>query len=41
MNLIFYLGHTATFFINKLVLAKLMPERSHAGYTMVQPIDWG
>ncbi|NWO05124.1 MAG: 5-histidylcysteine sulfoxide synthase [Alteromonadaceae bacterium] len=25
--LIFYLGHTATFFINKLVLAKLLPER--------------
>lgn len=25
--LIFYLGHTATFFVNKLVLAKLLPER--------------
>ncbi|TVP60915.1 MAG: 5-histidylcysteine sulfoxide synthase [Halomonadaceae bacterium] len=25
--LIFYLGHTATFLINKLVLAKLLPER--------------
>lgn len=25
--LIFYLGHTATFFINKLVLAKTLPER--------------
>ncbi|MDO6822990.1 5-histidylcysteine sulfoxide synthase [Marinobacter sp. 1_MG-2023] len=25
--LIFYLGHTATFFINKLTLAKLLPER--------------
>ncbi|WP_339799395.1 5-histidylcysteine sulfoxide synthase [uncultured Marinobacter sp.] len=25
--LIFYFGHTATFFINKLVLAKLLPER--------------
>ncbi|WP_052750222.1 5-histidylcysteine sulfoxide synthase [Arsukibacterium sp. MJ3] len=25
--LIFYLGHTATFFINKLLLAKLIPER--------------
>ena len=29
--LIFYLGHTATFFINKLVLAKLLPERVDAG----------
>lgn len=28
--LIFYLGHTATFFINKLVLAKLLPERIDA-----------
>lgn len=25
--LIFYLGHTATFFVNKLILAKLLPER--------------
>lgn len=25
--LIFYVGHTATFFVNKLVLAKLLPER--------------
>lgn len=25
--LIFYIGHTATFFINKLVLAKLLPAR--------------
>ncbi|WP_339842846.1 5-histidylcysteine sulfoxide synthase [uncultured Halopseudomonas sp.] len=25
--LIFYYGHTATFFVNKLVLAKLLPER--------------
>jgi 5-histidylcysteine sulfoxide synthase/putative 4-mercaptohistidine N1-methyltranferase len=25
--LIFYFGHTATFFVNKLVLAKLLPER--------------
>lgn len=25
--LIFYLGHTATFFVNKLLLAKLLPER--------------
>ena len=25
--LIFYLGHTAPFFVNKLVLAKLLPER--------------
>ncbi len=25
--LIFYLGHTATFFVNKLVLAKLLPNR--------------
>ncbi|WP_019677423.1 5-histidylcysteine sulfoxide synthase [Arsukibacterium perlucidum] len=25
--LIFYLGHTATFFVNKLLLAKLIPER--------------
>ncbi|MFO8141745.1 MAG: 5-histidylcysteine sulfoxide synthase [Marinobacter sp.] len=25
--LIFYLGHTATFFVNKLMLAKLLPER--------------
>lgn len=25
--LIFYLGHTATFFVNKLVLAKLLPDR--------------
>src|SRR5665648_480443 len=25
--LIFYLGHTATFFINKLMLAGLIPER--------------
>jgi hypothetical protein len=25
--LIFYFGHTATFFVNKLLLAKLMPER--------------
>jgi 5-histidylcysteine sulfoxide synthase/putative 4-mercaptohistidine N1-methyltranferase len=28
--LIFYLGHTATFFINKLLLAKLIPERIDA-----------
>lgn len=28
--LIFYLGHTATFFVNKLVLAKLLPERIDA-----------
>jgi hypothetical protein len=27
--LIFYLGHTATFFVNKLVLAKRLPERIH------------
>lgn len=25
--LMFYLGHTATFFVNKLVLAKILPER--------------
>ena len=25
--LIFYFGHTATFFVNKLLLAKLIPER--------------
>jgi len=25
--LIFYMGHTATFFVNKLVLAKLLPQR--------------
>ena len=28
--LIFYFGHTATFFTNKLVLAKLLPERINA-----------
>jgi len=28
--LIFYFGHTATFFVNKLVLAKLLPERINA-----------
>jgi 5-histidylcysteine sulfoxide synthase/putative 4-mercaptohistidine N1-methyltranferase len=28
--LIFYLGHTATFFINKLLLAKLIPDRIDA-----------
>jgi 5-histidylcysteine sulfoxide synthase/putative 4-mercaptohistidine N1-methyltranferase len=28
--LIFYLGHTATFFINKLLLAKLLPDRIDA-----------
>ena len=28
--LIFYLGHTATFFINKLLLAKLIPKRIDA-----------
>ncbi|MBN2647364.1 MAG: 5-histidylcysteine sulfoxide synthase [Thiotrichales bacterium] len=27
--LIFYFGHTATFFTNKLVLAKLLPQRIH------------
>lgn len=30
--LIFYFGHTATFFINKLVLAGLLTERVHPGY---------
>lgn len=30
--LIFYLGHTATFFINKLVLAGLLKERIDAGF---------
>lgn len=28
--LIFYLGHTASFFVNKLVLAKLLPQRTNA-----------
>ena len=28
--LIFYVGHTATFYVNKLVLAKLLPERIDA-----------
>lgn len=30
--LIFYYGHTATFFINKLLLAKLIPERINAKF---------
>src|SRR5574343_344049 len=30
--LIFYYGHTATFFVNKLLLAKLIPERINPGF---------
>lgn len=30
--LIFYFGHTATFFVNKLVLAKLLPNRINPGF---------
>ena len=30
--LIFYFGHTATFFINKLLLAGLIPQRIHPGF---------
>ncbi len=30
--LIFYFGHTATFFVNKLVLAKLLPGRINPGF---------
>ena len=33
--LIFYLGHTATFFINKLVLAKLVKERINPAFESV------
>ena len=35
--LIFYFGHTATFFINKLVLAGLLTERVHPGYESLPP----
>ena len=33
--LIFYFGHTATFFVNKLVLAKLLPARINPAFARV------